>query len=85
MLRRPFAPGAPGAPGAHAGHRVGPGRHGFTGQTVRIEREPAASEAPPRSEEEVRVEKLAILRMVSEGRLGVDEAEVMLRALEPRS
>ena len=82
MPRRPFAPGAPGI---HPGHRGGRGRPGFTGQTVRIEREPAASEAPPRSEEEVRVEKLAILRMVSEGRLGVDEAEVMLRALEPRS
>jgi hypothetical protein len=53
----------------------------YTGQTVRIER---ATPAPERSPEEVTAEKLAILRMVSEGRLGVDEAEVMLRALEGR-
>lgn len=60
-----------------------PSAPGYTGQTVRIEREstpPAATRAP----EEVQEEKLAILRMVSEGRLGVDEAEVMLRALEGR-
>jgi hypothetical protein len=50
----------------------------YTGQTVRIEREAE----PRRSEEEIHQEKLAILRMISEGRLSVDEAEVMLRALE---
>lgn len=54
----------------------------WTGQTVRIEREqPRAAEAAPQHTE---TERLAILRMVSEGRLGIDEAEVMLRALEGR-
>lgn len=66
--RPPEPPRAPGAPARE-----------YTGQTVRIERA-----APERSPEEVTAEKLAILRMVSEGRLGVDEAEVMLRALEGR-
>ena len=55
----------------------------YTGQTVRIERE--SPPAPPaRSPEEIQSEKLAILRMVSEGRLSIDEAETMLRALEGR-
>lgn len=56
-------------------------RGGWTGQTVRIEREAAP---PQPSSGEVEAERLAILRMVSEGRLGIDEAEVMLRALEAR-
>ncbi len=68
--RPPEPPRAPGVPARE-----------YTGQTVRIER---AAPAPERSPEEVTAEKLAILRMVSEGRLGVDEAEVMLRALEGR-
>lgn len=68
--RPPTPPRAPGAPARE-----------YTGQTVRIERE---AQAPDRSPEEVSAEKLAILRMVSEGRLGIDEAEVMLRALEGR-
>jgi hypothetical protein len=66
--RPPEPPRAPGVPARE-----------YTGQTVRIERA-----VPERSPEEVTAEKLAILRMVSEGRLGVDEAEVMLRALEGR-
>lgn len=81
--RPPMAPRAPYAP--RAARPPVPPRPGFTGQTVRIEREPAASAAPARSEEETRAEKLAILQMVSEGRLGIDEAEVMLRALEQRN
>ena len=48
---------------------------------MRIGREMGAAERPP---DEVEAERLAILRMVSEGRLGIDEAEVMLRALEER-
>lgn len=73
--RPPVPPRAPRAP-----HAPVPS---YTGQTVRIEREtPPASQ---RSPEEASAEKLAILRMVSEGRLGVDEAEVMLRALEERA
>ncbi len=58
-------------------------RPGFTGQTVRIERE-GPPPVPARPIEEVEAEKLAILRMVSEGRLAIDEAEAMLRALEGR-
>ena len=73
--QRPNAPQPPQPPQAPGG------RSGYTGQTVRIEREPPA---PPRPVDEVQAEKLAILRMVSEGRLAVDEAEVMLRALEER-
>jgi hypothetical protein len=67
---QPPRPPAPARPG------------GWTGQTVRIERE--APPAPQRAPEEVESERLAILRMVSEGRLGIDEAEMMLRALEGR-
>jgi hypothetical protein len=48
---------------------------------VRIEREAPAAVSSP---EDTQAEKLAILRMVSEGRLGIDEAEAMLRALEGR-
>ncbi len=65
----PPAPGAPRAP--------------YVGQTVRIERETPVATAP-RPAEEVQTEKLAILRMVSEGRMSIDEAELMLRALEDR-
>lgn len=53
------------------------------GQTVRIERETPVAVAS-RSPEETTTDKLAILRMVSEGRLAIDEAEAMLRALEER-
>lgn len=80
--RPPMAPRAPFAP--RAPRPAAPARPGFAGQTVRIEREPVAV-APARSEEETRAEKLAILQMVSEGRLSIDEAEVMLRALEQRN
>lgn len=72
--RPPEPPRAPNAPVPVSG---------YTGNTVRIEREQPAVE-PRRPAEEVQAEKLAILRMVSEGRLGVDEAELMLRALEER-
>ena len=79
----PMPPGAPRPPRPGA-------RPGYTGQTVRIEREapapvPTPAPNPPRPSEEVEAEKLAILRMVSEGRLAVEEAEVMLRALEERA
>jgi hypothetical protein len=83
--RPPMPPRPPFGPRGPFGPRAAPRGPGFTGQTVRIEREPVVSATSPRSEEEMRAEKLAILRMVSEGRLSVDEAEVMLRALEPRS
>ncbi|MDQ5854327.1 MAG: DUF4097 domain-containing protein [Chloroflexota bacterium] len=76
---RPPMPPRPPFPGAGPRPPMG----GYTGHTVRIERE----EPPPaesRSPEEIRAEKLAILRMVSEGRLAIDEAEAMLRALEGR-
>jgi hypothetical protein len=73
--RGPVPPRPPQAPGAPVPPRPA------TGQTVRIER---AEPADTRSPEEVQEEKLAILRMVSEGRLAIDEAEAMLRALEGR-
>jgi len=63
--------------------RPGAPRAPYVGQTVRIEREaPTATAARPA--EEVQTDKLAILRMVSEGRMSIDEAELMLRALEER-
>lgn len=62
----------------------------FTGQTVRIDREteeqepraPEASVSPPVDRD---AERLAILRMVHEGRLAPDEAEMLLRGLDSRS
>lgn len=65
----------------------------FTGQTVRIDREqpeqtpqesqaPEASAGPPVDRD---AERLAILRMVHEGRLAPDEAEMLLRGLDSRS
>lgn len=72
----------------------------FTGQTVRIEREqpaqPAQAEQPqqPQQSEQPQqagqpvdrdAERLAILRMVHEGRLAPDEAEMLLRGLDSRS
>jgi len=85
--RGPGAPSAPRPPQAVPPVPPVPGvppvppRPSYTGQTVRIEREaPAAASSP----EDTQAEKLAILRMVSEGRLGIDEAEAMLRALEGR-
>lgn len=80
----PVPPAAPHAP--------------FTGQTVRIDREEASSvtpmsEAPTTSRPEptaaeatrdLDAERLAILRMVHEGRIAPDEAEVLLRGLEER-
>ncbi len=79
---RAWSPSSPSSPRASEPPRApgAPARE-YTGQTVRIERE---AQVPDRSPEEVSAEKLAILRMVSEGRLGIDEAEVMLRALEGR-
>ncbi len=74
------APRAPRPPRGPAGPRP---FSSFTGQTVRIEREAPQGE-PQRTDEEIQAEKLAILRMVGEGRLPVDEAEVMLRALDGR-
>ena len=68
----PIPPKGPGAP-----------RAPYVGQTVRIERE-AATATAARPAEEVQTDKLAILRMVSEGRMTIDEAELMLRALEDR-
>ncbi len=78
--RGPVPPNAPRPPQGVPGAPSAP-RPSYTGQTVRIEREaPAATSSP----EETQAEKLAILRMVSEGRLAIDEAESMLRALEGR-
>lgn len=77
------SPPVPGRPPRPPRPPRTPSAPGYTGQTVRIERDnPAPAET--RSSEEVQEEKLAILRMVSEGRLSVEEAEVMLRALEGR-
>lgn len=71
------------------------GRSGYTGQTVRIDRETddgavAASETAPVREAaspapNLDAERLAILRMVHEGRLSPDEAELLLRGLDERS
>ena len=79
--QRPQAPQVPQTPQPPRPPQPMAGRAGYTGQTVRIERE---APRPARAAEEVQAEKLAILRMVSEGRLAIDEAEVMLRALEER-
>ena len=81
MVSSGRAPSAPSSPRAPEPPRPPDAPRGWTGQTVRIERETAV---PRRATEEVEVERLAILRMVGEGRLGIDEAEVMLRALEAR-
>lgn len=68
-----------------------PPRAPFTGQTVRIDREDSSSvteaPAPPSGEpsRDLDAERLAILRMVHEGRIAPDEAEVLLRGLEERS
>lgn len=60
---------------------------GYTGQTVRIDRETndvAASAQPAQAQppRDLDAERLAILRMVHEGRLAPDEAEMLLRGLE---
>ncbi|HEY0733596.1 MAG TPA: hypothetical protein VGD69_01715 [Herpetosiphonaceae bacterium] len=62
----------------------------FTGQTVRIDREaqepePQAPEASASQPANRDAERLAILRMVHEGRLAPDEAEMLLRGLDSRS
>ncbi|MBV9789610.1 MAG: hypothetical protein JOZ51_15595 [Chloroflexi bacterium] len=69
----------------------------FTGQTVRIEREheeqaqqpeqaqPAEQQASASQPANRDAERLAILRMVHEGRLAPDEAEMLLRGLDGRS
>jgi len=68
-----------------------PPRGPFTGQTVRIDREESSSAMPmpepPAAEasRDLDAERLAILRMVHEGRIAPDEAEVLLRGLEERS
>ncbi len=59
----------------------------YTGQTIRMDgseqrAQPAASTQRP---VDLDAERLAILRMVHEGRLGPDEAEMLLRGLEDRS
>jgi hypothetical protein len=87
---RPQRPGAPPRPPAPPRPR-GP-ESSYTGQTVRIDREPdtaapsapAADAAPPQARN-LDEERLAILRMVHEGRLAPDEAEMLLRGLEDRS
>lgn len=57
----------------------------YTGQTVRIEREGDTPEAPQATPRDVDAERLAILRMVHEGRLSPDEAEMLLRGLDDRA
>lgn len=81
----PPRPGVPPVPPQPFG-----GRSGYTGQTVRIDREEESSAAPAPSTPTTAApdrdaERLAILRMVHEGRLAPDEAEVLLRGLEERS
>lgn len=68
-----------------------PPRAPFTGQTVRIDREESSTvtemPTPPAGEQsrDLDAERLAILRMVHEGRIAPDEAEVLLRGLEGRA
>lgn len=63
--------------------------HSYTGQTVRIDREsddaPATATAEAQPPRDLDAERLAILRMVHEGRLAPDEAEMLLRGLEGQS
>lgn len=71
------------------------GRSGYTGQTVRIDHEtddvaPVTSDVAPATASapvapNLDAERLAILRMVHEGRLAPDEAEMLLRGLDERS
>lgn len=62
-----------------------PGQSSYTGQTVRIDREAAGSEQPAaEAPRDLDAERIAILRMVHEGRLAPDEAETLLRGLDNR-
>lgn len=93
---RPLRPGPPPRPGTPPRGPVPPtppfgGREGYTGQTVRIDREegeaPAAGQSAAQASatpQDRDAERLAILRMVHEGRLAPDEAEVLLRGLDER-
>ena len=63
----------------------------YTGQTVRIDREPDQAQQAQQTETtsstqsaDRDAQRLAILRMVHEGRLAPDEAEMLLRGLESR-
>jgi hypothetical protein len=74
--RSPAAPTPPPAPGS------------YTGQTIRIEREePSSAPAQTSTSQSANrdAERLAILRMVHEGRISPDEAELLLRGLNERS
>jgi hypothetical protein len=90
--RRPNAPRPPTPPTAPTPPSTPPVGQVYTGQTIRMEGQPesGSSEAGTRDARANRTtdldaERLAILRMVHEGRLGPDEAELLLRGLEDRS
>jgi hypothetical protein len=53
----------------------------YTGHTVRIDNEEAAEPSQQTAPRDRDAERLAILRMVHEGRLAPDEAEMLLRGL----
>jgi hypothetical protein len=79
--RAPVPPRGPVAPPR-------PPSASYTGQTVRIEHEPQHTESEqstPQQSTNRDAERLAILRMVHEGRLAPDEAEMLLRGLDERA
>ncbi|HEX6291428.1 MAG TPA: hypothetical protein VFZ66_19750 [Herpetosiphonaceae bacterium] len=79
-------PGRPTPPRPPAAPPRPPSPSGYTGQTVRIEREePEAAQTEAAQPANRDAERLAILRMVHEGRLSPDEAEMLLRGLEDRA
>ncbi len=85
--RRPAPPRGPAAPVPPTPPMEPPVGNVYTGQTIRMDA-PAQNEegaARPAQPVDRDAERLAILRMVHEGRLGPDEAEMLLRGLEERS
>jgi hypothetical protein len=89
--RRPNAPRSPAPPQPPTPPAEPPVGQVYTGQTIRMDVQPQAgvSETATDSTSSERgndldAERLAILRMVHEGRLGPDEAEMLLRGLEDR-
>lgn len=81
--RRPGAPRPPTPPTPPMDPPVG---NVYTGQTIRMDGSEASAETVASAPRPVDLdaERLAILRMVHEGRLGPDEAEMLLRGLEER-
>ncbi len=87
MPRRPGTPRQPAPPVPPTPTMEPPVGNVYTGQTIRMDgsEQPAQAAANAQRPVDLDAERLAILRMVHEGRLGPDEAEMLLRGLEERS